>query len=167
MLFSKKMQLADLFGALGRPHFDELIKSISIGSLRTYQVYETFKVHAHLSKVNRERLRKATPKLWERLQAGEEDLARELAHAILTCHLPMVVEILDFLEITHDGNGFFDKDKTVEEQLKPGWRERVFKEFQGRYPTALLLLYVNHLDREVGEPSEPFLGTESQVISNG
>ena len=39
------------------------IKGISIGSLRTYQVYEPLKVHAGLHKLNRERLRKAAPRL--------------------------------------------------------------------------------------------------------
>ena len=113
-----KMQLADVFGALGWSRFDELLKNISIGSLRTYQVYESFKIHARLSKVNRERLRKAAPKLWGRLQEGDEVLARELAHAVLICHLSMVVEVLDFLEIAHDGNGFFDKDRTAKQQLQ-------------------------------------------------
>ena len=167
MLFSEKMQLADVFGGLGRSRFDELLKKISIGSLRTYQVYESFKIHARLSKVNRERLRKAAPKLWERLQHGDEVLARELAHAILICHLPMVVEVLDFLEIAHDGNGFFDKDRAAKQQLQTGWQKRVFDEFRDKYPVPLLLLYINHLDREVGAPAEPFLGAEAGVAANG
>lgn len=161
------MQLTDVFGGLGRSRFDELLKKISIGSLRTYQVYESFKIHARLSKVNRERLRKAAPKLWERLQHGDEVLARELAHAILICHLPMVVEVLDFLEIAHDGNGFFDKDRAAKQQLQSGWQKRVFDQFRDKYPVPLLLLYINHLDREVGAPAEPFLGAEAGVAANG
>jgi len=161
------MELSAVFSALEKPGFEELIKSISIGSLRTYQIYDSFKIHARLNKVNREGLRKATPRLWERLAGGDEELARELAHAILICRLPMVVEILDFLEVAHDGNGFFDKDSSLDDKLKAGWQQRVFDEFHEKYMAPLLLLYINHLDREVGEPAEPFLGKKSSVTENG
>jgi len=151
------MELSAIFKSLGEPAFGELIKSVSIGGLRTYQVYNSFKIHARLNKVNRESLRKATPRLWERLGAGDEDLARELAHAILICRLPMVVEVLDFLEISHDGNGFFEKDQSFEGKLEPGWQQRVFDQFREKHPAPLLLLYINHLDREIAEPAKPFV----------
>ena len=161
------MELSVVFGALGQSGFEELIKSISIGGLRTYQVYDSFKIHARLNKVNRETLRKVTPRLWERLQGGDEDLARELAHAILICRLPMVVEVLDFLDIAHDGSGFFDKDRSLDERLQAGWQQRVFDEFREKYPRPLLLFYINHLDREVGEPAEPFLGEKAGANEDG
>src|ERR1039458_8091870 len=47
---------------------------------------EGFKVRAHLSKVNTEGLRKAVPKLWDRIAAGDEDFAKDLAQAILVSH---------------------------------------------------------------------------------
>ncbi len=152
------MELTDVFLALERPGFEELIKGISIGSLRTYQVYEPLKVYAGLHKLNRERLRKAAPRLWERLEGANQDLARDLAQAILVSNLSMVADVLDFLEIPHDGNGFFDKDGSAKDQLTEGWPRRVLDHFQDKYPKSLILLYINHLDWELGEPSAPFLG---------
>ena len=87
----------------------------------------TFKAHARLNKLNREHLRKAAPRLWERLQEGDEDLAREIAQGVLVSNLAFVVEVLDFLEIPHDGNGFFDKDGAAAEKLTEGWQKRVLR----------------------------------------
>ena len=70
----------------------------------------------------------------------------------------MIVDVLDFLEIPHDGNGFFDKDGSAKDQLTDGWPRRVLDHFQDKYPKSLILLYINHLDWELGEPSAPFLG---------
>ena len=64
------MKLADLFVALGENGFRELIRTISIGKLRTYQMYERFKTRAHLAKLNVEGLRKATPRFWSRISDG-------------------------------------------------------------------------------------------------
>jgi hypothetical protein len=44
------------------------VRSVSIGKLKTYQMYEGFKVRAHLPKVNTELLRKSVPKFWARLE---------------------------------------------------------------------------------------------------
>ena len=93
------MELTEVFQALGRSSLQELIEGISMGRLRTYDVYDSLKVRAHLSKLNRERLRRAVPRLWGRLEKGDQDLARELAQGILVSNLPFVVEALDFLEI--------------------------------------------------------------------
>jgi hypothetical protein len=153
------MDLSELFRALERPSFDEVVKSISMGGLRTFQLYDSFKIHSHLSKLNRERLRKAIPRLWERLEKEDNELAHELAQAVLVSNLPLVVDVLDYLEIPHDGNGFFDKSASVQEHLTEGWQKRVFEHFQEKYPKALLLLYINHLDLEVGEPSAAYLGS--------
>ncbi len=151
------MELTDVYRALGRQRFEELVQSISMGGLKTYQAFERFKIYARLHKLNRERLRKVIPQLWQRLEAGEQELARELSQAVLISNLAMVAEILDFLEIRHDGNGFFEKNTTAAEQLKNGWQQRVLEKFSGTYSEPLLLLYINHLDWELGKPGAPFV----------
>jgi hypothetical protein len=153
-----QMELSEVYRSMGRERFDELIGEVSMGSLRTYKLVDSFKVHTRVGKLNREHLRKATPHLWERLQQGDEELARELAQGVLVSNLDFVVEVLDFLEIPHDGAGFFDKEGTAAaEKLTEGWQKRVFDEFHPRYPESLVLLYVNHLDWELAKPSTPFV----------
>ena len=63
------MEISDVYLGLGQEGFARLVRGISIGKLRTYQIYEGFKVRAHLSKVNTEALRKAVPRFWERISA--------------------------------------------------------------------------------------------------
>lgn len=58
------MDISDVYLALGEEAFGQLIRGISIGRLKTYQMYEGFKVRAHLPKVNTELLRKAVPRFW-------------------------------------------------------------------------------------------------------
>ena len=152
-----QMELSEVYRALGKERFTELLGQVSMGSLRTYKLVDSFKVHARLGKLNRERLRKATPQLWERLQEGDEDLARELAQGVLVSNLTFVVEVLDFLEIPHDGGGFFDKEGPAAEKLTEGWQKRVLEEFRARYPEPLILLYINHLDWELAKPGAPFV----------
>ncbi len=151
------MDLSEVYRGLGRERFDALIGEIAMGSLRTYKLFDSFKVHARLGKLNRERLRKAAPRLWERLQEGDEDLARELSQGVLVSNLAFVVEVLDLLEIPHDGNGFFDKEGQAAEKLTEGWQQRVYDTFRERYPKPLILLYINHLDWELAKPSAPFV----------
>ena len=55
------MQLSDIFLALGEPAFQQLIRNVSIGKLKTYQLYERVKMRFHMSKLNTETLRKVTP----------------------------------------------------------------------------------------------------------
>ena len=153
-----QMELSEVYRALGQERFDELLGQVSMGSLRTYKLFDTFKVHARLNKLNRERLRKASPRLWERLQEGDEDLAREIAQGVLVSNLAFVVEVLDFLEIPHDGDGFFDKDGAAAEKLTEGWQKRVFEEFRAALSRKpLILLYINHLDWELAKPDAPFV----------
>jgi hypothetical protein len=152
-----QMELSEIYRALGKERFEELIGLISMGSLRTYRLVDNFKMRLRLNKLNRERLRKAAPQLWERLQQGENDLASELAQGILLSNITFLVEVLDFLEIPHDGGGFFDKDSPVAEKLTAGWQKRVLEKFRPRYSEALILFYINHLDWELGEPSAPFV----------
>ena len=42
------MQISDVYLGLGPEAFGQLIRGISIGKLKTYQIYEGFKVRAHL-----------------------------------------------------------------------------------------------------------------------
>ena len=142
------MQISEVYLGLGQDAFAQLIRGISIGKLKTYQIYEGFKVRAHLTKVNTESLRKAVPKLWERISAGDEDFAKDLAQAILVSHLDMIAAVLDFLGVPHE-NGFFAKDMDAKPYFTDGWEERVREKFRGVYPEAILLFYVNHLRWEL------------------
>ena len=134
------------------------MRGVSMGKLRTFQVYDSFKVHAAMNKLNREKLRKALPRLWDRLEEGDNDVAREAAQAILVSNLPFVAEVLDFLEIPHDGNGFFEKNNRTGDTLGEGWQQRVHAKFKDQYPEALILLYSNHLAWETDPSAEVFLG---------
>src|SRR5436190_21293753 len=91
------MELSDVYLQLGESGFGHLIRGISIGKLKTYQVYEPFKVRAHLAKLNTESLRNATARFWTRLSERDEEFARDLAQAILVSHLDMITAVLDFL----------------------------------------------------------------------
>src|ERR1700676_1028179 len=96
------MHISDVYLGMGQEAFGQLIRGISIGKLKTYQIYEGFKVRAHLQKVNTESLRKAVPKLWERIVGGDDDFAKDLAQAVLVSHLDMITAVLDFLTIPHE-----------------------------------------------------------------
>jgi hypothetical protein len=142
------MQISDVYRGLGEESFGQLIRGISIGKLRTYQIYEGFKVRAHLHKVNTEALRKSTPKFWERIQSGDEDFGKDLAQCVLVSHLDMIAAVLDFLGVPHE-NGFFAKDMDPKPYFTEGWEARVFEHFQGLYPEAILTFYINHLRWEL------------------
>jgi len=141
------MQISEVYLGLGQDVFARLIRSISIGKL-TYQIYEGFKVRAHLTKVNTEGLRKAVPKLWERIAGGDDEFARDLAQAILVSHLDMITAVLDFLGIPHE-NGFFAKEMDAKPYFTEGWEQRVIEKFRNVFPEAILLFYVNHLRWEL------------------
>ena len=154
------MRISDVYLGLGQDAFGQLIRGISIGKLKTYQIYEGFKVRAHLQKVNTESVRKAVPKLWERIVGGDEDFAKDLAQAVLVSHLDMISAILDFLTIPHE-NGFFAKDMDPKPYFTENWEGRVFENFRGTWPEELLLFYMNHLRwellgaEEVYRPASP------------
>ncbi len=150
------MQMCGVFMALGPDIFHQLVRGISIGKLRTYQVYERFKLRARLIKLNSEALRKAEPKFWARIEAGEEDFATDLSQVFLLSHLDMIVDVLNFLEIPNE-QGFFDKDIKPEDYLKEEWQRRVFHEFLGKYSRELLLFYINHLDWELTKTDQVFM----------
>jgi hypothetical protein len=150
------MQMCGVFLALGQDIFDQLIRGISIGKLKTYQVYERFKLRAHMVKLNSEALRKAAPKFWSRIEAGEEEFATDLSQVFLLSHLDMIVDVLNFLGIPNE-QGFFDKDLKPEEYLTDGWQERVYNEFSSKYKREILLFYINHLDWELNKTEQVFL----------
>ncbi|HXN49695.1 MAG TPA: hypothetical protein VN893_23790 [Bryobacteraceae bacterium] len=150
------MQLSEVLLALGEDTFGQLVRQISIGKLRTYQLYESFKTRAHLAKLNTESLRKGVPRFWVRLGAGEEEFARELAQAVLIAHLDMIRAVLDDLGIPNQ-DGFFDKNVDATKYLTEGWQERVYEKFRGTYPETVLRLYINHLGWELGKAEKAFM----------
>src|SRR6185369_10494412 len=130
------MQITDFYLGLGQDAFGQLIRGISIGKLRTFQIYEGFKVRAHLQKVNTESLRKAVPRFWARISEPDEDFAKDLAQAILVSHLDMITAVLDLLGVPHE-NGFFAKDMDAKPYFGDGWENRVVEKFRGVYSEAI------------------------------
>jgi hypothetical protein len=149
------MQLCDIFLRLGEGTFEQLIRSISIGRLRTYQLFDMVKTRMHLHKLNSETLRKAAPRLWARLQEHDEAFAADLAQAILVSHLDMIKAVLDYLEVPHE-DGFFNKDVDVSAHLKEGWRQSAWEKFNTTFNPAALLFYINHLAWEVAKAEDVF-----------
>ncbi len=147
------MQVSDIFLGLGEDAFRELLRSISIGKLKTYQLYELVKARLHVQKLNTEALRKVAPRSWERLSEHDDEFASELAQAVLVSHLDMIVAILGFLEIPNE-EGFFAKDMDASKYLTDGWQDRVYRHFRNQYADALLLFYINHLAVEVQKAGE-------------
>ncbi len=156
------MQLYEVFQALGEDVFSKLVRGISIGKLKTYQVYERFKLRARLNKLNSESLRKAEPKMWARVTEGEEEFAADLAQVFLISHLPMIVDVLNSLNIPNE-EGFFDKDLKPDQYLTEGWQERVYTQFSERYQREVLLFYINHLDWELTKAEKIFVPVEQHA----
>jgi hypothetical protein len=149
------MQLSDAFLKSGEDGFQQLLRSISLGKLKTYQLYERLKTRLHLQKLNTESLRKAAPRLMARLGEQDVELATDLSQAILVSHLDLVVNVLNFLGIPHQ-EGFFEKDLNATQYLSEGWQSRVYEQFRGQYTPALLTFYINHLAIELTKPHELF-----------
>lgn len=149
------MKLSDAFLAQGEQGFADLLRRVSISRLRTYQLYEPLKVRTHLHKLNSETLRKAAPRLWERLREHDEDLARDLAQAVLIGHLDMIIAALDFLGVPHQ-DGFFAKDADVSAYLTDGWQQRAHEALKDRFPASVLVFYLNHLGIETGMAEKIF-----------
>jgi|SRR5215472_11143971 len=142
------MPLTDVFLSLGEDGFGSVMHSVSIGKLKTYQLYDRFKTRTHLAKLNAETLQKATPRLWARLEEKDEEYAQDLSQAVLISHLDMIVAVLNFLGIPHE-DGFFAKDLDAKPLLTEGWQERVLEKFKDVYPEPLLRFYVAHLAWEL------------------
>jgi hypothetical protein len=151
------MQLSDIFLRLGEDTFRQLMRTVSLGRLRTYQLFDSFKTRLHLHKLNSETLRNSAPRIWARLQEADSgDLATELSQAILVSHMDMIKAVLDELGVPHE-EGFFSKDADISAHLTDGWQERVWQKFRASYPPAALLFYLNHLAWEVSKSENVFV----------
>lgn len=150
------MLISDMYRGLGEENFGKLVRGISIGKLKTYQIYEGFKVRAHLHKVNTEILRKSAPRFWARIMEGDEDFGKDLGQSVLVSHLDMIAAALDFLGVPHE-NGFFAKDMDPKKYFTEGWEERVYDKFKSEFPDVILLFYINHLRWEALSADEVFL----------
>ena len=142
------MPLTDVFLTLGQDGFGQLLRGVSMGKLKTYQLYDRIKTRTHLVKLNAENLQKAAPRLWSRMSEKDEEFAQDLSQAVLVCHLDMIVAVLDFLGIPHE-DGFFAKDIDPKPYLTEGWQERVHEKFKDVYPDSLLKFYTAHLGWEL------------------
>ena len=150
------MQLSDIFLGMGEDSFQQLVRSISIGSLKTYQLFERVKARLHVQKLNTESLRKSAARSWQRVNEPDEEFATEIAQAVLVSHLGLIKQVLDFLGIPHE-EGFFAKDVDVNTFLTEGWQARVSEHFKGQAPDAVLLFYINHLAWEVQKAEQVYL----------
>ncbi|HEX4997721.1 MAG TPA: hypothetical protein VFY29_05825 [Terriglobia bacterium] len=144
--------ISNIFVSLGPDSFSQFIRSISIGKLKTYQLYDGLKARTRLTKLNVESLRKASGRLWERVSAHDEDLARDLAQAVLLSRLDVIVAILDFIGIPHT-DGFFANDIDPKAYLSEGWGDRVVEHFKETYPEPFLRFYIAHLELELNSPT--------------
>jgi len=149
------MQLSEVFLGLGQESFEQLVRGISIGKLKTYQLYDRLKARTHLLKLNSEGLRKGAPRFWERIGEHDEDLATDLSQGILVSHLDMVTAALGVLEMPNE-DGFFAKDLDASKYLTEGWQQRVIDALKDRFPEPLLVFYVNHLGWELLKSTEIF-----------
>jgi hypothetical protein len=149
------MQLCDIFLRLGDDNFQQLIRSVSLGRLKTYQLFDRVKTRLYLNKLNSETLRKATPRIWARIGEHDEDFAAELGQAILISHLDMIRAVLDHLGIPHE-DGFFAKDADIAKYLKDGWQQETWDKFRVSYPAPALLFYINHLAWEISKAEDVF-----------
>jgi hypothetical protein len=154
------MSLSEVFLDLGPERLEALIRAISMGKLRTYQLYESFKTRAHLHKLNAETLRRSGRRFWARLEERDEGFARDLAQAILLSHLDLIRSVLDFLGVPHQ-DGFFAKDLDAAPYLTPGWQQRVYDEFKERFPADVLRLYINYLSLELDKSPTLFKPAEA------
>ena len=150
------MTLCDVFLQLGEERLRQLVRGISIGKLRTYQLYERFKIRTHLAKLNTENLRAAAPRFMKRLETQDAEFATDLSQAILIAHMEMIIAVLNFLEVPNQ-QGFFEKDIDAKKYLAEGWQARVFERFKPDYPESLLLFYINHLGCELGTESQAYI----------
>lgn len=149
------MQICDIFLGLGDENFQQLIRSISIGRLKTFQLFDRMKARLHLNKLNSETMRKATPRLWARLQERDDEFATDLSQAILVSHLDMIKAVLDHLAIPHE-DGFFAKDADLAGHFTEGWQQQAWEKFRGTFPPAALLFYINHLAFEISKAEDVF-----------
>jgi hypothetical protein len=149
------MQLSEIFLRLGEERFQQLMRSISMGRLKSFQLFDRMKVRLHLNKLSAETLRNATPRLWIRIQEHDDDFATDLSQAILVCHLDMIKAVLDELGVPHE-DGFFAKDADITGYLKEGWQGTAWQKFHTTFNPAALLFYINHLAWEITKAEDVF-----------
>ncbi len=149
------MQVSDIYLGLGQDRFEQLLRSISMGRLKTYKLYDRMKLRLHLSKLNSEMLRKAAPRIWTRIESRDEEFSTELSQAILISHFDIITSVLDHLGVPHE-EGFFAKDTDVAAILKEGWQQSAWDAFKDKFAQAPLLFYINHLGWEVANAKEVF-----------
>ena len=164
------MQLCDIFLRLGTARFDELMRCISVGKLKTYQLYDRVKTRLHVTKLNSETLRKSTARSWTRLEERDDEFATDLSQAILVSHVDMIKAVLDHLQVPHE-EGFFAKDADIAKYLTDGWQQGVWEKFQPAasstppaspsassptFPAAPLVFYINHLAWEIAKAEDVF-----------
>ena len=149
------MQLCDVFLKLGEENFHQNMRSVSMGKLKTYQLFDRLKTRLHAHKLNSETLRKSGPRVWSRLSEHDDAFATDLAQAILVSHLDMIKAVLDHLGVPHE-DGFFAKDAEIAGYLKQGWQQDVWGKFQAGFPPAPLLFYINHLAWEIAKAEDVF-----------
>ena len=149
------MQLSDIFAGQDEQTFTQLLRSISIGKLKTFQLYDRMKTRFHIAKLNSENIRKAEPRFRARVQEKDEDFATDLAQSILVSHLEMIKAVLDELGIPNQ-DGFFAKDIDGSKYFTDGWQQKVYEKFKGAYPPVVLLFYINHLDWELAKAEKVF-----------
>jgi hypothetical protein len=147
------MKLHQIFVNLGPENFQQQVRSISLGRLRTYQLFDRLKTRLHLHKLNQESLRKAAPKIWARIAEGDEEFAADLSQSILVSHLDMIIAVLNHLGVPHH-DGFFDKGSDLKALLVDDWQQKAFDHFQQRFSPSVLLFYLNHLAHEA-DPEAP------------
>jgi len=149
------MQLSDIFLQLGEENFNNLLRSISIGRLKTYQLYDRVKTVLYLNKLNSETLRKAAPRIWARIGERNDEFASEVSQAVLISHLDMIRAVLDHQGIPHE-DGFFAKDADLASHFTEGWQQQTWEKFRGTFPPVALLFYINHLGWEITKSEQVF-----------
>jgi len=149
------MQLSEIFAGQDEQTFVQLLRAISIGKLKTYQLYDRIKMRFHLAKLNSENIRKAEPRFRARVQEKDEEFATDLAQAILVSHLEMIKAVLDELGIPNQ-DGFFAKDIDGSKYFIESWQQKVYDKFKDTYPQPVLLFYINHLDWELAKAEKVF-----------
>jgi hypothetical protein len=149
------MQLCDIFLRLGQENLQQNLKTVSIGRLKTYQLFDRVKARLHLNKLNSETLRKTAPRVWSRFEEHDDEFATDISQAILVSHLDMIKAVLDHLGVPHE-DGFFAKDADVAGFLKDGWQQGTWDKFHEAFPAAALLFYINHLAWEIAKAEDVF-----------
>lgn len=149
------MQVSQILQALGEDGFRQALGTVTISKLKTYQLYESLKTRGRIAKLNVAGFKKALPRFWERVADNDEDLAGDLAQAILVSNLDMIIEVLDFLKVPHQ-DGFFEKDLAADDILTGDWRARAFKQLRKKFPEPVLVFYLNHLAHEVTKAEDLF-----------